>query len=73
MKCVICKSDLIEPGTTTVTVSRDDSVTLIKNVPARICHNCQEAYFDAEVTKKLKEIADKAQESKTELAVLSYQ
>jgi len=30
-----------------------DSLTLVENVPAWVCENCGEQYFDAEVVKEL--------------------
>ena len=42
MKCVICKYGETEPGTTTITLERDNTTLVIKNVPADVCQYCGE-------------------------------
>ncbi|MDP2432066.1 MAG: type II toxin-antitoxin system MqsA family antitoxin [Pseudomonadota bacterium] len=49
MKCSICKTGETHPGKTTVTLQRDESVLVIRDVPAEICEDCGEYYLD-EVT-----------------------
>jgi YgiT-type zinc finger domain-containing protein len=49
----VCKQADIQPGTTTVTLERDELTLVIKNVPARICPNCGEAYVEEDVTAQL--------------------
>lgn len=34
-----------------------DELVIIENVPARVCQQCGEKYFSAEVSKKMEEIA----------------
>ena len=53
MRCAVCKQADIQPGTTTVTLERDELTLVIKNVPARICPNCGEAYVEEDVTAQL--------------------
>ena len=60
MKCTICKTGLTHPGAITVTLQRDNTVVVIRDVPAEICDDCGEYYLneptasrvyaDAEVT-----------------------
>jgi YgiT-type zinc finger domain-containing protein len=42
MKCVICKQGETQPGTTTMTLERDTTTLVFKNVPAQVCENCAE-------------------------------
>ena len=42
MKCVICQYGETEPGTTTVTLTRDETTIVIRDVPAQICTICGE-------------------------------
>ena len=49
MKCVICKTGRTHPGTTTVTLQRDNSVVVIRDVPAEICEDCGEYYLSKPV------------------------
>ena len=53
MKCLICKQDETQDGATTVTLERGALTLVIKDVPARVCPNCGEAYVDETVTAEL--------------------
>jgi YgiT-type zinc finger domain-containing protein len=72
MKCVICKSGDVHPGITTFTVDRDGRTYVLRNVPGRVCSQCGEAYFEAEVTKQILEQVEQASRSGAEVAVLHY-
>ena len=72
MKCVICKTGEISPGTVTVTLERGSTVLLIKEVPAQVCTQCGEYYLDEHTTQRLYEQAEKALERNAELEVLRY-
>jgi YgiT-type zinc finger domain-containing protein len=60
MKCVICQYGETEPGTTTVTLIRDETTVVIRDVPAKICTTCGEEYVDAATGKRLAQIAETA-------------
>jgi len=53
MKCVICKHGETIQGMTTVTLEKNNSTIIFKQVPAFICDNCGEKYVDADITKEL--------------------
>lgn len=53
VKCVICKQGETVEGQTTVTLERDGTVLVIKDVPAGVCENCGEAYVSEEVATRL--------------------
>ena len=46
MKCTVCKHGETQPGTATVTLSRDQLTLVVKSVPAQVCENCGEGYID---------------------------
>jgi len=46
MKCVICKTGETHPGKTTVTLQRNRSLVVVRDVPAEICEDCGEYYLD---------------------------
>ncbi len=48
MICVICKNGETEPGVTTSTLELDSTILFIKDIPARVCNNCGEAYIDSQ-------------------------
>jgi len=72
MKCVICKIGETREGTVTVTLQRDTSIIIIKNVPAEVCENCGEYYLSEQVTETVLQIAEKAAENKPEVEILQY-
>ena len=53
MKCVICKNGETEPGSTIFTFTDDETIVVVKDVPAKICDNCGEEYLDSETTRRL--------------------
>jgi YgiT-type zinc finger domain-containing protein len=60
MTCVICKHGTTAPGTATMTFDERETVIVIRNVPAEVCGNCREAYFDRVTTKRLLSLAEEA-------------
>jgi YgiT-type zinc finger domain-containing protein len=50
MKCTVCKQGETQPGATTVTLERNATTLVVKEVPAQICENCGEAYMAEETT-----------------------
>ena len=53
MKCLVCKQGETQRGTTTVTLERETTTLVVKEVPAQICINCGEAYMDGATTAAL--------------------
>ena len=50
MRCMICDLADVVAGTTEVHLERGELRLLIKNVPARICPACGEAFSDKDVS-----------------------
>lgn len=69
MKCVICNQGETRPGTPTITLERDDTILVVKSVPARICENCGEEYVDEEITARLLRQAEEAIRSKVQVDI----
>ena len=53
MKCTICKNGDTNPGFATVTLERNESVIIFKNVSAEICDNCGEFYSHEKTSAEL--------------------
>lgn len=70
MKCVICKNGETNKGWTTVTLEREGSVIVFKDVPAEICDNCGEYYLDEKTSKQLFNDAEKSVKQGTEIEVI---
>ncbi|MFN7118872.1 MAG: type II toxin-antitoxin system MqsA family antitoxin [Saprospiraceae bacterium] len=70
MTCVVCKIGETHPGETTLLLERGESIIIIKDVPAHICENCGEKYFDAHITREVLQKAEEAAQKGAELEVL---
>ena len=67
MSCLICKTGETNPGTTTVTLERDNTVVVIKDVPAQVCDNCGEYYLSEDVSTRIYSLAEDAVKRKVEV------
>ncbi len=72
MKCGICKMGETRPGKATVTLERDGTTLVIKNVPADICANCGEEYVSADTTELLLGMAEECVRSGVQISVREY-
>lgn len=72
MKCVICKQGEVQPGTTTMTLEREATTIVFKNVPAEVCDTCGEAYLDAAITRQLLHVVEEAARLGVQVDVRSY-
>ena len=70
MKCTICKNGETNKGLTTVTLERNGSVIIFKEVPADICDNCGEYYLDKETSARIYSEADSAVKQGEEVEVI---
>ena len=53
MECVICKAGNMYEGKVTVTLEKNGSIILIKDVPAQICDVCEHYYLDEKTTEEV--------------------
>jgi YgiT-type zinc finger domain-containing protein len=72
MKCVVCKQAETRPGTTTVTLERGGLTLVVKNVPARVCPNCGEAYVDEQAAAQVLRTAEQMARSGTQVDIRQY-
>ena len=72
MKCVMCKYGETQPGKVTVTFHRDDTVVIIKEVPADVCRQCGEYYVDDAITARVLAMAEEAVKHRAEVEILRY-
>lgn len=70
MKCVICKHGETHPGRTTVTLQRNGTTMVVKNVPAEVCDSCGEAYVDETTARELLLRAEEAAQTGVTVRVL---
>ena len=72
MRCVICKHGETQPGLVTVTLERDESIVIIKRVPAEVCDNCGEYYLSDAITEQVLERAEMAVSNGAEVEIIRY-
>ena len=72
MKCVVCKHGETHQGRTTVTLEKNGSALVVRNVPAEVCENCGEAYVSAEVTRSLLASASETLKKGVELDIREF-
>ncbi len=68
-KCLLCKGKIGE-GTTTFTVDYGNGLIVIRNVPARVCSMCGEAWIDDPVAERLEGIVQEAKGKNCQLEVV---
>ena len=72
MKCVICNLGTTHPGTTTMTLERENSTLVVKQVPALVCENCGEAWLDEDTVDRLESLLETMVSNGTEIALQKY-
>lgn len=72
MNCVVCKNGRTEPGAATVTLNREQSVIVVKGVPAELCDNCGEYYLSDEIAAQVMERAETAVRRGAEVEILRF-
>ena len=63
MKCIVCKNGETRPGRTTETYELGTAVVVVRGIPAEVCDQCGEAYTDAETTRQLEAIVERARQA----------
>jgi YgiT-type zinc finger domain-containing protein len=72
MECVICKNGKTFEGFATVTLEQNNSVVVIKEVPANICNNCGHYYLAEEFASKVLAIAQETVKKGVEIEVARF-
>ena len=72
MNCTTCKNGWMKEGSVTVTLQREQSVIVIKNVPASVCENCGDYTLGETATSRIMEIAEQAVTNHAEVEILQY-
>ncbi|MBB1089711.1 type II toxin-antitoxin system MqsA family antitoxin [Rhodopseudomonas palustris] len=72
MNCTLCKHGETRPGVVTVSLNRDDTLVVIKGVPADVCDNCGEYYLNSAIAMQLYEQAAAAVARHAEVEILRF-
>ena len=72
MHCFKCKGKLIEKKVNYV-VDLEETIIIIKGVPATVCSECGEQSFSDEIAKNIEEIVNKLKDLSAEVIIVNYQ
>ncbi len=72
MKCPICKHGDTQSGNASLTLERDNTTLVFRQVPAQICANCGEVFHDASITADLLKQAELAAAAGVEIDVRRF-
>jgi YgiT-type zinc finger domain-containing protein len=71
--CSICKIGELTSGKVTVTLERNGSIVLLKNVDAQVCNNCSSYFLTSEMTRNVLQKAENSVKNGAELEVIQMQ
>ena len=71
MECFMCKGELIEKKVNYM-VDLEKTIIIIKDVPAKVCDQCGEQYFDDETLQNIEKIVNKLKDLSTEVTIINY-
>ena len=72
-RCPLCGGRMEPMETATIPFVLDNTVAVIKDVPAEVCANCHEPYMTGEATDRVVKLLRQLRTLQTEVSVVSYQ
>ncbi len=72
MNCFMCKGETREKKVNYL-VDLENTIIIIKGVPAKVCIKCGEQYFDDETTQNIEKIVNKLKDLSTEVTIINYE
>ena len=71
MNCFMCKGNL-EKRKVNYVVDLENTIIIIKGVPAKVCTQCGEQYFDDEIAQNIEKIVNKLKQLTVEVTIVKY-
>jgi len=71
VNCFKCKCELKEKKVNYM-VDLENTIIIIKGVPAKVCVGCGEQYFNDEVSENIEKIVEQLKSLSTEVTVVNY-
>ena len=62
--CYFCTRGILEDEYVTVDFRWGDKLTIIENVPAKVCNECGERYYAAKVVRQMEHLAKEGRKEK---------
>ena len=72
MECFMCKGDLEEKKVNYV-VNLENTIIIIKDVPAKVCKKYGEKFYDDLTEKNIEKIVNKLKELTVEVTIVKYE
>ena len=67
----MCKGELKEKKVNYM-VDLENTIIIIKGVPAKVCNECKEQYFDDKTAEDIERIVDKLKDLSAEVTIINY-
>ena len=71
MNCFMCKGNMEEKEVNYV-VNLEKTIIIIKGVPAKVCTQCGEQYFEDEIAQNIEKIVNRLKELAVEVTIINY-
>ena len=71
MNCFMCKG-ILEEKKVNYVVNIEETIIIIKGVPAKVCTQCGEQYFDNETAENIEKIVNQLKKLATEVTIVNY-
>jgi len=71
-RCPLCGGRLVLNQKATIPFVLENTVVVVKDVPAEVCASCHESYVTGWVTDRLTEVLRQLRSLQTEVSVVSY-
>ena len=71
MNCFKCEGELKEKKVNYM-VDLENTIIIIKGVPAKVCNECKEQYFDDETSENIEKIVNSLKDLSTEITIINY-
>ncbi len=72
MICLMCKTGETKPGMVTHSFQKGATIVIVKDIPAQVCGQCGEPYFDGDVAKVIENLVNDAVRKGAEVEILRY-
>lgn len=71
MECFMCKGNLVKKEVNYV-VDLDKTIIIIKSVPAKVCTQCGERFYDDDIAQSLEKMVNTLKELDTEVIIVNF-
>ncbi len=70
-KCSICGANL-KDGISTISTDNDDTLIVMRKIPALICSNCGEEYFEDNILKEIEKKFSEKKDNTSQVQIFAF-